>query len=213
MTESGQLADSKPCIFCYAELVHEPTEACESVDIDESVDDGRIIDVDIPAELIPSNEPIEARPVGRPPKDASEMSNIEAAGRKRSVRAKPIRTGDLCEWAYLWEAGGGIIPIQGCPGNPARHLHHGPDKSVMNNDVVTNLSKVCTHCHSRWHVANDEYYKTPRPSDGSAWLPDDELADGLVFYDLRLNGPKMTKVQALQIEMERNQDDARGRIK
>lgn len=195
------------CIFCYAELPHEETPECESmVEVDESVDDGRIVDVDV--EL-----PAEARPVGRPPKEGDDMLNVEAAGRKRSVRAKPIKVGMICEWAYLYEAGGGIEPIEGCPGNPAAHIHHGPDKSVLNNDVVNNLSAVCTHCHNRWHVANDKYYRVPRPERGATWLPDDELADGMVMFDLRLNGPKMTKIQALQLEMERNQDDARGRIK
>lgn len=193
----------QPCIFCYAELPHEPTEACESEQ------EELIVDVDIPEELIPSTP----APVGRPPKEGDEMANVEAAGRKRSVRAKPIRPGDICEWARLYEAGGGIEPIEGCPGNPAIHVHHGPDKSVLNNDVVNNLSKVCTHCHNRWHTANDKYYKVPRPLNGETWLPDDELANDMVMYDLRNDGPRMTKLQALQIEMERNQDDARGRTK
>lgn len=188
------------CIFCFAQLEHDETPECESNSIETVVTP----DVDM--------ESIETRSVGRPPKEAEDMEDIEAAGRKRSVRAKPITKGMICEWAYLKQAGGGVAPIAGCPGNPAMQVHHGPDKSVMNNDPESNLSAICTHCHSRWHVANDDYYAKPRPAKGATWLPDDELADGMQYFDLNNDGPKMTKIEALRIEMARNQDDARGRI-
>ena len=194
------------CIWCFAQFPHEPTPYCDDA---KSTPTG----IDMSKPDIVDMEAIESRGVGRPPKEGHEMNDVEAAGRKRSVRAKPIRTGDICEWALLKQAGGGVIPIEGCPGNPARHVHHGPDKSVLNNDIENNLSAVCTHCHNRWHTLNDPYYRTPRPANGGAWLPDDELADGMQYFELNNDGPKMTKIEALQIEILRNQDDARGRFK
>lgn len=183
------------CIFCAAEFIHLPTEDCTE-------------------ELI-TQEEIQRIPgkVGAPQKSGEDMANVEATGRKRSIEAKPIKPGMVCEWAFLKEAGGGIAPIVGCPGNPAANVHHGPDKSVLNNDPDTNLSRVCVHCHNRWHVANDKYYELPRPAHGATWLPDLELAGDKEFKDLDFNGPKMTKVEALMYEASVSQDDRRGRIK
>lgn len=186
---------STPCIFCVAEFPHEVTDNCSS----EPITTDEVIRI--------------AGKVGAPPKNAEDMNNIEAAGRKRSVAAKPIKPGMVCEWAYLRQAGGGIAPIAGCPGNPATNVHHGPDKSVLNNDPDNNLSRICSHCHNRWHVANDKYYLMPRPANGAEWLPDPELVGDLEYFDLEFNGEKMTKVEALMLEAERSQDDARGRIK
>jgi hypothetical protein len=141
------------------------------------------------------------------------MADVEATGRKRSIAVKPIKPGMRCEWAFLKQAGGGIEPIAGCPGHPAENVHHGPDKSVLNNDPETNLSRICSHCHNRWHVANDKYYLEPRPEHGATWLPDSELIGDREFHELNFDGPKMTKVEALLLEAERSQDDRRGRIK
>lgn len=181
------------CIFCVAEFPHEQTLDCED-------------------ELITTEE-IVKRGVGAPQKAGEDMNNVEAAGRKRSIAVKPIKPGMICEWAYLKEAGGGIAPIVGCPGNPAANVHHGPDKSVLNNDGETNLSRVCVHCHNRWHVANDKFYSEPRPEHGATWLPDMVLSGDREFHELNFDGPKMTKVQALMHEAEISQDDKRGRIK
>jgi len=183
------------CIFCAAEFPHETTDNCTN-------------------ELVTTDDVVKAiGKVGAPPKSGEEMANVEAAGRKRSINAKPITPGMVCEWAFLKEAGGGIAPIEGCPGNPAQNVHHGPDKSVLNNDPETNLSAICSHCHNRWHVANDKFYLNPRPPHGKTWLPDPELSGGLDCKPLDFGGPKMTKVQALMLEAERSQDDKRGRIK
>lgn len=104
------------------------------------------------------------------PETPKEMLDPISTGRKRAARMYAIAPGTVCEWAWKKNAGGGIVPIFGCPGRPAVHIHHGPDKSTLNNDR-SNISLVCNFCHNRWHVANDGFYDEPRPKDNSAWLP------------------------------------------
>jgi len=99
------------------------------------------------------------------------MKDVESTGRKRAVLAKPINPGDICEWAGLKNAGGGVMPIIGCEGNAATNVHHGPDKSVLNNDPDTNLHKICATCHNRWHTINDPFYPAKRPEGGAPFLP------------------------------------------
>jgi hypothetical protein len=106
-------------------------------------------------------------------KDGADMKDVESTGRKRAALVKPILPGDICEWAWLKFAGGGVKPIVGCKGNPAQNIHHGPDKSVLNNDPETNLHKVCPNCHNRWHTLNDKHYGE-RPASGEAFLPIDK---------------------------------------
>lgn len=113
----------------------------------------------------------EKRGRGRPRKEVGEFGDQLAAGRKRALREFPIAPGTTCEWAWRKNNGGGIVPVFGCTGRTARHIHHGPDKSVLNNDRSSNISIVCTFCHQLWHARNDKYYEEPRPEDGSAWLP------------------------------------------
>jgi hypothetical protein len=69
-------------------------------------------------------------------------------------------------------AGGGVVPIVGCAGNTAADLHHGPDKSTLNNEVGINLHRICEYCHNRWHELNDEYYGD-RPADNMNYVPTD----------------------------------------
>lgn len=76
-----------------------------------------------------------------------------------------------CEWAWLKSAGGGVIPIVGCPGYAAEAIHHGPDKNTMRN-VVGNIHRICAECHNRWHGANDPYYGERPPAD-QPFLPVD----------------------------------------
>jgi hypothetical protein len=64
----------------------------------------------------------------------------------------------VCEWASLKEAGGGVFPIIGCPGNNAVNRHHGPDKNTLNNES-TNVHRICSPCHNRWHTRNDPIYE------------------------------------------------------
>lgn len=129
-------------------------------------------------------------PQGKQYKDGDEMKDMLSTGRKRAAKAKPIREGDICEWAMLKNAGGGIVPIIGCKGRLATNIHHGPDKSVLNNDPDTNLHKICAYCHNRWHTKNDIYYGE-RPKDGSAFLP---IKGELLEHD------KVTKATLEEIE-------------
>jgi hypothetical protein len=93
-----------------------------------------------------------------------------SAGRKRAAVIYAIAPGQVCEWAWSKNCGGGIETIMGCTGRPASNIHHGPDKSTLNNER-DNISVICTFCHNRWHVLNDKYYIEPRPEDNSEWLP------------------------------------------
>lgn len=103
------------------------------------------------------------------PTEEKVMKDPVSTGRKRAAVLYPIAGGQVCDWAYRKNAGGGIDPIIGCGGRPASHIHHGPDKSTLNNDA-SNISLVCEFCHNRWHVANDKYYGK-RPDDNSTWIP------------------------------------------
>lgn len=109
-------------------------------------------------------------------------------GRKRAGRLNPILPGMTCEWAGLRYAGGGIVPIVGCSGNTIAKvksnkdlpegvdargaLHHGPDKTTMNNAPGLNLHRICEICHHRWHALNDRYY----PPIGPAHSPRGSLS-------------------------------------
>lgn len=110
--------------------------------------------------------------VGRPELDASEMRNPVSAGRRRAAKIAKIPMGYVCEWALLEYAGGGVVPIVGCAGNTAADLHHGPDKSTLNNEVGINLHRICEFCHNRWHELNDPFYGD-RPADNLNYLPTD----------------------------------------
>jgi hypothetical protein len=103
-------------------------------------------------------------------KAGSEMKDVLSTGRKRAAKAAPIHDGMVCEWAGLLNAGGGVVPIIGCIGNPASDRHHGPDKNVLNNVVKVNLHRICDNDHARWHQLNDPYYGE-RPADGEPFVP------------------------------------------
>lgn len=112
----------------------------------------------------------EHKKLGAPFKAPEDMKNILATGRKRSIEAKPIYEGDICEWSELLKAGGGRYPIIGCERVLATDVHHGPDKSVLNNDL-SNLHKLCKRCHNRWHSLNDpEFDPVERPGLGATWV-------------------------------------------
>jgi len=104
-----------------------------------------------------------------PIKEDKDVTDIESTGRKRAALAYPIADGATCEWAGLRYAGGGVVSIIGCNGNPASDRHHGPDKSTLNNSAG-NVHRICSTCHNRWHTCNDKYYGD-RPKDGSAYIP------------------------------------------
>lgn len=145
-----------------------------------SIDVGIFKETDIPSE--------ERK---RTPKDAEEVRDQTSTGRKRAVNAiaewgRGV-DGSLCEWAYLRNAGGGAVPIVGCSGTiirevkqtekvedneSPRHIHHGPDKSTLNNNPE-NLHAICASCHGRWHTLNDPQYAKDRPDFGRPHLPID----------------------------------------
>jgi len=127
---------------------------------------------------------------GGPQKLGMAMSDPTSTGRKRAA----VRISDEflaqqppCAWKGLLYAGGGVKPIVGCAGNVATDRHHGPDKSVLNNDDAlpefgTNLHAICDWCHNRWHAVNDKFYLPdgwrsrkedgdPRPEQGRPWVP------------------------------------------
>lgn len=130
--------------------------------------------------------------------EPKEMKDPVSTGRKRAAVMYKIEGGQVCEWAWKKNAGGGIEPIIGCTGRPASHIHHGPDKSTLNNER-SNISLVCEFCHNRWHVANDKHYSTKRPEDNSAWLPDtrDDLHTIWRLEDIQ----KATKQEVLMNEL------------
>lgn len=112
-----------------------------------------------------------ADPFGTAKPDKKEYKDALAAGRKYALRKYAPEPGQICDWAWSINCGGGVVPITGCTGREAKHVHHGPDKSTINNDRATNISVICTHCHNLWHSKNNEYYPGDRPMDGSAWVP------------------------------------------
>jgi hypothetical protein len=103
--------------------------------------------------------------------DGADMKDPVSAGRRRAANIAKIPEDYLCEWSMLEFAGGGPVPIVGCAGNTAVDLHHGPDKSTLNNEVGINLHRICKNCHNRWHELNDKHYGPDRPSDNNVWLP------------------------------------------
>lgn len=102
-------------------------------------------------------------------KAASEITDVTSTGRKRAALAYPITEGMICEWATLKYAGGGVKPIIGCTSNKATDIHHGPDKNTLNN-TEGNVHRICSHCHNRWHAANDEFYGE-RPGGTVPFIP------------------------------------------
>lgn len=118
-------------------------------------------------------------------KHPSDYKDPLSTGRKMAAEAAPIAPGMICEWAWLAKAGGGVVPIVGCPGRPASDRHHGPDKNTLHNQVGVNLHRICDWCHNQWHAKNDPFYG-PRPTreDGSIdanqpFVPVDENGDPL----------------------------------
>lgn len=190
-------SESRPCIFCFGEIVH-PDIWCSGKTDSESPeqigDSSTGFRESSTVSAVPDAETV--RKVGRPEKDIGEFDDPVSSGRKRAAVIAPIAVGDVCEWAYLRFAGGGTTPIEGCLGNPATDRHHGPDKSTLNNELGVNLHRICSYCHNRWHSANDKTYTEPRPADNGEWLPNGECAP-------HNSTAKMTKAEALMAEMMR----------
>ena len=132
-------------------------------------------------------------------KEEKTFKDPISTGRKRAAVMYPISVGQICDWAWHKQCGGGVEPIIGCAGRPATNIHHGPDKSTFNNDRESNISIICTFCHNRWHVANDKYYELPRPEDNSIWVPTNNVGERKVYALTDIQ--KATKMEILTNEM------------
>lgn len=155
------------CLPCIAGFHHEcPDIHTETVDL--SPDEAEVLFI-----CCCSENEVQRVVAVRTLKRDEDLKDVTSTGRKRAKEVKPINEGDICEWAYLKNAGGGVEPIIGCAGNEATNIHHGPDKSTLNNDPDTNLHKICATCHNRWHTLNDPYYGE-RPDHGAPFLPLDQ---------------------------------------
>jgi hypothetical protein len=130
-------------------------------------------------------------------KEEKVLRDPISAGRKRAAVMYAISPGQVCEWAWSKNCGGGVEPIVGCTGRPASNIHHGPDKSTLNNER-DNISVICTFCHNRWHVLNDKYYIEPRPADNSEWLPTKQSEREVIPLSAKV---KATKQEILINEM------------
>lgn len=105
-----------------------------------------------------SEEPDEPRHVStRSTKRDATLKDQQSTGRKRAARMYPLHRDQPCEWQTLAECGGGTKPILGCINGLQQARHHGPDKSVSNNDEG-NVHRICHACHNRWHAANNAEY-------------------------------------------------------
>jgi hypothetical protein len=94
------------------------------------------------------------------------LKDQQSTGRKRAARLFPLDREAPCEWRGLTNCGGGTHPINGCIEGTQQARHHGPDKSVSNNESG-NVHRICHRCHNRWHAANNKEYNwnntTPNP--------------------------------------------------
>jgi hypothetical protein len=87
----------------------------------------------------------------------SNLKDPKSTGRKRAARLYPITPGDPCEWRGKKNCGGGLRPIVGCYEGNQQHLHHGPIKDTVRNELG-NVHRICTSCHVHWHELNDLIY-------------------------------------------------------
>lgn len=114
-----------------------------------------------------------ARQRGGQVKFPEDITDVQSTGRKRAAQMYPITEGMKCEWQSLARAGGGVIPSIGCHNGMASNVHHGPNKSTLDNRKE-NVHRICSKCHNRWHSANDEFYGT-RPLGGEPFIPLNEF--------------------------------------
>lgn len=139
-------------------------------------------------------------------KALSDYADPLSTGRKEAVKKYPIKAGMVCEWAWLQNAGGGVVPIIGCPGHPAEAVHHGPDKNTMCN-IDGNVHRICAECHNRWHAVNDPHYgERPTLEDGrvDASVPFLPKGEWLAHDDKTL-----AKDELIHAEDKRRRDEAR----
>lgn len=197
----------RACVYCIASL-HE-----ECIDPAERDDDlFECCCLRKPVTMVEIEE-TERQGPGRPLLPPDQITDITSTGRKRAAALYPIFPGQVCEWAGLRYAGGGIEPIVGCRGNKIMEAkrnqdlpegidsrgdrHHGPDKNVLNN-APTNVHRICSYCHNRYHAKNNRYYTGPRPPAGEPWLPDPQYGECL---------PHDPVTRASEEEIEQNEKE------
>lgn len=119
------------------------------------------------------------------------LKDQQSTGRKRAARLYPLNPEQSCEWSGFSNCGGGLVPIHGCLSGKQQARHHGPDKSVSNNEEG-NVHRICHYCHNRWHTANDDNYDwnstevkahAPRPMTA-------EERDSVILDELRFRASK-----------------------
>lgn len=86
------------------------------------------------------------------------LRDPQSTGRKRAATLYPLAREEACEWRDKANCGGGLFPIVGCVSGLQQARHHGPDKSVVNNEEG-NVHRICHRCHARWHAANNADYE------------------------------------------------------
>lgn len=92
-------------------------------------------------------------------KNDQQLKDPHSTGRKRAVTLHGhADSTQPCEWQGKANCGGGRFPILGCVSGVQENLHHGPDKNTLNNER-SNIHKICSQCHNRWHTLNDPGYE------------------------------------------------------
>lgn len=112
----------------------------------------------------------------------SALKDQQSTGRKRAAKMYPLMDAP-CEWANKSNCGGGLKPILGCLDGLQQARHHGPDKSVTNNEQG-NVHRICHACHYRWHAANDLTYdwnKTDYPSHSPVGMTNDQREEAALI--------------------------------
>lgn len=202
--------NDSPCLFCRsgfhnecekAWLVEFEDECCcgGEVKFDQA---GNVVITETTGDILDGKEDLDGGYLGdnhTGTKSLSDYKDPISTGRKFAAQAAPINVGDICEWAGLKRAGGGVRPIVGCVGRPASDRHHGPDKNTMNNAVGTNLHRICDHCHNTWHALNDPAYGE-RPEHTKPFIPEGELGVDWFAHDAVT---KATTEEILEAETKR----------
>jgi hypothetical protein len=124
------------------------------------------------------------------------LKDQQSTGRKRAAKLYPIDRTAPCEWRGKANCGGGEYPILGCANGLQTDRHHGPDKSVVNNEQG-NVHRICKYCHNRWHAKNDPGYdwnKTNYPAHSPRDMTENELKDA-ILDEMRYLTSKQARVK------------------
>lgn len=100
---------------------------------------------------------VSRRTTTRRTKRDAALKDQQSTGRKRAAKLYPLNRDAPCEWRGKANCGGGPFPIIGCISGLQEARHHGPDKSVVNNEEG-NVHRICHYCHYNWHAKNNADY-------------------------------------------------------